>query len=220
MGWFRDRLETKFVIIGKPQRDVIWEYPLDAIREIIINAIIHREYQNNADRQIKLFDDHLDVWNPGILSPLLTLEALLQDHSSILRNRKIAEAFFYAGLIEKWGSGTNRVAKELQLANMPPPRFSVEGFRFHASIYKSTQQVKVETITKLEKLSQRQTKILQILENNKPGLKSLEILNLLEEARSERTLRVDLLKLKQLGLIESSGRGRYALWRKNEQCLP
>ena len=220
MGWFRDRLETKFVITGKPQRDVIWEYPLDAIREIIINAIIHREYQNNADCQIKLFDDHLDVWNPGILSPLLTLEALLQDHSSILRNRKIAEAFFYAGLIEKWGSGTTRVAKELQLANMPPPRFSVEGFRFHASIYKSTQQVKVETITKLEKLSQRQTKILQILENNKPGLKSLEILNLLEEARSERTLRVDLLKLKQLGLIESSGRGRYALWRKNEQCLP
>lgn len=215
MGWFRDRLETKFVITGKPQRDVIWEYPLDAIREVITNAIIHRDYTTNVDCQIKLYDDHLDVWNPGILSPLLTPEALLQEHVSILRNRKIAEAFFYAGLIEKWGSGTIRVAKELQLANMPPPKFTVEGFRFHASIYKQKiQRSSMDTAYKITNLSPRQEKLLGILEDHKLGLKAPELLSLLKEPIVQRTLSDDLMRLKKLGLIDNLGRGKHATWIK------
>lgn len=213
MGWFRDRLETKFVITGKPQRDVIWEYPLDAIREIVINALIHRDYNSEADCQIKLFDDHLDVWNPGTLSPLLTPEVLLQEHASILRNRKIAEAFFYAGLIEKWGSGTVRVAEKLNLAEMPPPIFKVEGYRFHVSFYKKrNHEREPEDTPIIGNLSPRQIKIINILSHAKLGVRAPEILRLLEEPIAQRTLSDDLMKLKNLGLIGNLGRGKYAAW--------
>lgn len=54
--------------------------------------------------QIRLYDDHLEIWNPGNLPPGLTPEALFHEHDSIPRNRRIADAFFYSGLIERWGS--------------------------------------------------------------------------------------------------------------------
>ena len=115
MSWFRERLETEFVIKGKPEREIKWEYPLNAIREAVINAICHRDYTSQAHTQIRLYDDHLKIWNAGSLPPSLTPEKLLIEHDSIPRNRKIAEAFFYCGLIEQWGSGTLRIIEELQL---------------------------------------------------------------------------------------------------------
>jgi ATP-dependent DNA helicase RecG len=104
MGWFRERLETTFVISGKPERDVLWEYPLSAIREAVTNVLCHRDYTGHAHSQIRLYDDRLEIWNAGGLPPSLTPDLLLREHDSIPRNRKIAEAFFYAGLIERWGS--------------------------------------------------------------------------------------------------------------------
>ena len=91
MSWFRERLETEFIITGNPQREVRWEYPLAAIREAIINVLCHRDYTSHAHSQIRLYDDHLEIWNAGGLPPALTPEALLQEHDSLPRNRKIAE---------------------------------------------------------------------------------------------------------------------------------
>lgn len=123
MSWFRERLETEFVITGKPGREVHWEYPLEAIREGITNVICHRDYNSLAHSQIRLYDDHLEFRNVGSLPAALSLEALFHDHDSMPRNRKIAEAFYYAGFIERWGSGTLRMADELKAANLPPPLF-------------------------------------------------------------------------------------------------
>ncbi|MBM3198540.1 MAG: transcriptional regulator [Chlamydiae bacterium] len=123
MGWFRDRLSTEFSFTGKAQREVLWEYPLNAIREAIINVLCHRDYTSAAHSQIRLYDERLEIWNSGTLPPPLTPEMLLIEHDSIPRNRKLAEAFFYMGLIERWGSGTTRIALELATAGLPPPHF-------------------------------------------------------------------------------------------------
>lgn len=123
MGWFRERLQTKFVITGKPQRDTIWEYPLEAVREAIVNAICHRDYASPINIQVRLYDERLTIWNPGELPFPLTPTALLHEHASIPRNRKVAEAFFYVKLIEQWGSGTTRMAAMLQEAGLPEPEF-------------------------------------------------------------------------------------------------
>ena len=72
LSWFRERLETKFIIHEKAEREVHWEYPLNAIREALINALCHRDYTSLAHSQIRLYDDHLDIWNAGILPPALT----------------------------------------------------------------------------------------------------------------------------------------------------
>lgn len=123
MTWFRERLQTRFVITGQPQRDVIWEYPLDAVREAVVNAVCHRDYTSPVNIQIRLYDDRLEVWNPGGLLPPLTPADLLRPHDSVPRNRQIAEVFFYAGLIERWGTGTTRMADALREAGLPDPEF-------------------------------------------------------------------------------------------------
>jgi ATP-dependent DNA helicase RecG len=136
MSWFRERLETKFVITGNPEREVLWEYPLEAIREAIINVLCHRDYNSLAHSQIKLYDDHLEIWNAGGLPSGLTTEMLLINHDSFPRNRKIADAFFFSGLIERWGSGTIRIAEELQSLGFPPPKFESQGERFRLFFYR------------------------------------------------------------------------------------
>ena len=130
MHWFRERLETEFIISGEPQREVRWEYPLEALREAVTNAICHRDYTSLAHSQIRLYDESLEIWNAGSLLPPLTPLDLLAEHDSIPRNRKVAEAFFYAGFIERWGSGTLRIAEELKLAGLPAPEFESSVGRF------------------------------------------------------------------------------------------
>lgn len=72
MNWFHERFQTKFAITGKPQRDTIWEYPLEAVREAIVNAVCHRDYASPVNIQVRLYNDRLTIWNPGELSFPLT----------------------------------------------------------------------------------------------------------------------------------------------------
>ena len=137
MSWFRERLETEFIISGDPQRQVRWEYPLESIREAVVNMIAHREYTSSAHGQIRLYDDHLEFWNAGDLPSSLSLLELFQEHDSIPRNRKLAEAFFYAGLIERWGSGRLRMIESLKLAELPDPKFESNNGRFRLTFYKN-----------------------------------------------------------------------------------
>ncbi len=139
MLYFRDRLQTKFEFTGEPQRKVIWEYPLEALRETVINAVCHRDYMKSANTQIKIHDDHILIWNPGKLSSGLTLEQLKIAHPSLPHNRLIAEAFFYAGYIEKWGSGTLKVISECVTNGFPEPEYfegmGMFGVTFNKDIY-------------------------------------------------------------------------------------
>ena len=63
MSWFRERLATEFVISGEAEREVHWEYPLNAIREAVINLLCHRDFTNGAHSQIRLYDEQLEFWN-------------------------------------------------------------------------------------------------------------------------------------------------------------
>lgn len=66
-------LNKRYIITGNPQREERWDYPLDALREIIINAIVHRDYSNSSDSVIKIFDDKIEFFNPGRLLGSLTI---------------------------------------------------------------------------------------------------------------------------------------------------
>jgi ATP-dependent DNA helicase RecG len=118
----RKNLRVQYVIKGKAQRDEIWEYPLDAIREAVINAICHRDYAHNSDIQIKIYDDHLSIWNPGKLPYNLTIKELLNnEHSSNPRNKLIAQSFYDMGEVERIGSGIKRIMDACEKANLPLP---------------------------------------------------------------------------------------------------
>ena len=102
----------------------ISEYPYKAVRECLLNAIIHRNYFG-PPIQISIYEDKFMVWNPGDLPEELTLDDLKVKHASYPRNPIIADVFFKAGLIETWGRGTIKIIEECKNAGLPEPKFEV-----------------------------------------------------------------------------------------------
>lgn len=102
--------------------------PPDATREILVNALVHRDYSRvGSSICLALFDDRVEIWSPGTLPHGVTAEALLGDHLSVRRNPTIADAFLRAGLIENWGRGTNRVIEMCAAHGIPAPEFREVG---------------------------------------------------------------------------------------------
>jgi ATP-dependent DNA helicase RecG len=113
------------------QRRERWQYPREALRELVINALIHRDYTALGDIQVRVYDDRIEIWNPGGLPEGLTPADLRREgHISKPRNPLLAQAFYYAGLVERWGTGTTRVIAACQASGLPEPDFIEEGGGF------------------------------------------------------------------------------------------
>jgi ATP-dependent DNA helicase RecG len=147
----------EFRITGRPEREVVPEYPEDAIREAITNAICHRDYPTAGTVQVRIYEDRLEVWNPAILPGDLTLEQLYHAHTSHPRNRKLAEAFYRARLIEHWGTGTLRMIRACEARSMPPPEFRYEMGSFIVRFFPAPIS---PTIPDLSNLNERQKRVL------------------------------------------------------------
>ena len=100
--------------------------PEEALREAVVNAIVHRDYAVAAPIQIRVYDDRLSIWNPGQLPEGWSFETLLGLHPSQPYNPDVANAFFRAGEIEAWGRGIRRVMEACRAAETPEPRIRVE----------------------------------------------------------------------------------------------
>jgi ATP-dependent DNA helicase RecG len=112
------------IVPGKLQREDRPLIPPDAMREILVNALIHRDYSNAGGAiYLAIFDDRVEVWSTGTFPTGITPEMLSREHTSVLRNPIIADVFHRAGLIEKWGRGTNRVIEMCRKAGIRPPQF-------------------------------------------------------------------------------------------------
>jgi len=122
-AFIQKHLSVRLIITGQPQREEVWDYPLEAIREALINAVCHRDYSLAVETQIRVYDDHIVIWNPGALPPSLRLEDLKGRHQSVPRNKLISTIFYEAGLIEKWGSGTNRIIEECRKYGLADPEW-------------------------------------------------------------------------------------------------
>jgi ATP-dependent DNA helicase RecG len=109
LAFVQRHTSMEVVISGKAKRDEAWDYPLPALREAVINALVHRDYTDPGNVQIRIFDDRLEVWSPGLLPKELDVRTIGKEHRSIPRNRNIAEVFHALGLIEGWGSGFIRM---------------------------------------------------------------------------------------------------------------
>ncbi|MFV0345860.1 MAG: ATP-binding protein [Bacteroidales bacterium] len=99
------------------------EYPVDALREMLLNSMIHRTYMG-AHVQMRVYDDRLSIWNEGALPMGLSVEDLRMEHISLPRNPKIARACFLAGYIDAWGRGTLKIISSCKDAGLPEPEIS------------------------------------------------------------------------------------------------
>ncbi len=121
------------------ERREIWNYPLLAIREALLNVLIHRDYFNNTvQTQVRIFDDHIRFHNPGHLPEGITVDMIVREHYTYHRNPKIADIFYRAGLIERYGSGVERIIAAFFDADMPAPTFSSMPLGFILTMRKDT----------------------------------------------------------------------------------
>ena len=121
--------------IGKVRRKERWNLPPVAVREAVINSVAHADYaQRGAPIRVSIFDDRLEIENPGLLPFGLTLDDL--EHGiSKLRNRVIGRVFHALGLIEQWGSGIQRMTAACREAGLAAPRFEEIATRFRVTIF-------------------------------------------------------------------------------------
>lgn len=117
-------ISVRYEFEGKPKRKEVWEYPLEALREAVINAIVHRDYSISSNVQVEIYDDRIEIWNPGGLLPGITVEDLYKkEHKSVTRNKLIAQIFYDIGYIEKYGSGTIKIIDLCKQNGLPSPEF-------------------------------------------------------------------------------------------------
>ena len=205
-----DVLDKKF-LIAKISYDGLhrvekWEYPYKAIRETIINAIVHRDYMG-APIQISVYDDKIIVWNEGSLPENLTIEDLKTQHSSRPHNPILASAFFKGGLIEAWGRGTVKIINECKNAGLPEPIIENVFGGIQVTIFKNRLDK-----TKLIELglNDRQIKAIEYLKENKKITNSeYQKLNSVSKATATRDLTELFDKYKLIEKKGETGIGTY-----------
>ena len=196
----RKHLNVKYIIKGQLEREDVWDYPLDAVREAIINALIHRDYLDNADIQIRVYDDKIRFWNPGQLPEGITIDMLRADHESRPRNKLLAMIFYFAGLIERWGSGTKRMIDLCYAQGLPEPEFREEGAGFTVIFYKDAY-----TEENLRKMGLNERQIKAVMYVKERGKITIADYKEISPNVSEKTLYRDLQKLVKKKILHEIG---------------
>ncbi|MBU1752514.1 helix-turn-helix domain-containing protein [bacterium] len=196
------------VFFDANQRHDKWEYPLRALEEVLTNSLAHRDYLSNSQIQLSIYDDRIEVWNPGELPQPLIPEDLKKKHKSIPRNKLLADKLFLIKYIEQWGKGTNRVMEEMKQNNLPEPEFQNLSGGFEVTLIGPGRTFEQE-------IEKQKLHVLEINERQRQSIEYMkkhgEITN--REYRemtglSDEGARKDLNVLIKKGLVQKKGRGR------------
>ncbi|MGN0047845.1 MAG: ATP-binding protein [Bacteroides sp.] len=192
------------------QRYETLEIPKEALREILYNAIAHKDY-TGPDIQMHVYDDHLEIWNEGELPLGYTEETLMGTHSSKPRNRNIANAMFKAGFIDTWGRGYMKIRDGFEAAGIPMPKVQ----NFCGGVQVSVQRTTFMKMTNVGnnvgnnvgyvsdiQLTDRQLKICRLIKEY-PHISAKGLSEVL--AVVSRTIERDLSELQKAGFIIREG---------------
>lgn len=210
LQWLKTKLNVRYIIEGSGPRKEEWEIPLVALKEAIINALSHRDYYDKGGRiMIELFDDRLEITNPGGL--VSSIKQYEFGTKSASRNPLIFGLFQRVNMVEQVGSGIKRIKAAILDAGLLEPIFKTEGL-FTIVFRKTTIKEKV--------VANEQNKLEIIAERlrNDCGTIAVEVYNLMIKNsditiselakrinKSERTIEYSIAKLKKFGFIERIG---------------
>ena len=223
-------------IVGIYRQD-IYEIPPDAIRELIVNAMVHRSYLDHGMIQVAVYDNRLEITSPGKLPMGQTLGRMKEGYSKI-RNEALAHAFSYMNLIEHWGSGIPRIIEKVKAAGLREPEFIGGEVDLRINIYRgqvatktyngidSTDKVpdstgkvpdstgKVPDSTgKVPDNEQEQLIYKHVLENG--FVTTATVIDLLEV--KQRRARAILLNMVESGWLKKEGAARSTIYVRNTE---
>ena len=237
MDFIKKHLMVEYIITGDAQRTERFDYPLNAIREVVVNMVVHRDYRSSNASIIKIFDDRIEFYNPGGLYGGLTLDDLLSGrYVSKSRNKLISKAFKEVGLIERYGTGIVRIRQICEDYGVKTPDFKLQDDGFMVILYKEKTVEKTmektmekndiesdienftndvpenvpEDVPKNVPENERQKRILEwILIDKKVSIDKLA----LEYKVNRETIKRDIAKLRELKLVERIGAARGGYWQ-------
>lgn len=186
-------------------RQEVYDYPIDAVREAVVNAICHRDYSLSGQRiEIRLFDDRMEIMSPGGLPGHITLENILEEHYS--RNPRLVRGLYYWGYIEELGQGIDIIYDAMRREHHPPPEFRATERSFTLTLRSAIDQIELQYG---DRLNPRQVQVLKYLEAHE-RITNREYQQLCPDVSPE-TLRLDLRDLVKKGILLDIGdkRGRY-----------
>lgn len=187
-------------------RKEILEYPYEALREAILNALTHRDYTSTSEIQIRVYDDKLVIMNSGKLPSDISVEDLKRVHPSRPRNPLLASVFFYAGYIETWGRGTIKIIETCKAQGLPEPEFENEQGIMKVTFYKDIYNE--ENLRKMG-LNERQIRaVLYVKEKGSITNKEYQKLNNV----SNKTAYFDLNDLISKNVFKTQGKGKSVVY--------
>lgn len=172
--------------------------PLQAARELLVNAVVHADYsQQGMPIRVAIFDDRMEIENPGVLLSGLTVPDIEQGHSK-LRNRVLARVFKELRYIEQWGSEILKAIAECRKAGLPDPVFEELAFRFRATL-----RLIADRKPDLDRVTQAIRQAL-LDHGGNIGLSSQQIANSI--GLSTRAIRARMSSLVETGLVTVVGK--------------
>ena len=176
-----------------------FEYPKEAIREALHNAVAHKDYTGATPIQISVYNDKIMIWNYGRLPENWTIDTLQKKHSSVPHNPDISNAFFRIGYIEAWGRGIRKMNEQCAAAGLPQPLYYYESSGFWVVFRKNTLN---EEDLRAKGLNERKIKaVLYVKEKGQITNKEYQVIN----ETNRRTALRDLDDLCKQGILERMG---------------
>ncbi len=190
-----------WLVPGQVQREEKYEYPPDAIREAIANAVVHRDYESPSKVQVRVFDNRIEVWSPGLLPEGITIEDLKKEHRSIPRNPLLFKQLFWVKYVEDVGGGTVDMINWCRQEGLPEPEFTFISGAF-VVVFKLPPAI--EDLEKLG-LNERQRKAIEHIVKS-GSISNGEYQKISEVSRETATR--DLKGLVEKGILRKTGKGK------------
>lgn len=207
-------MKAKISYVGM-QRIERYFVPEEALREAILNAICHKQYQSGVPVQISIYEDRLYIANCGCLPENWTQENLMQKHASRPYNPNIAHVLYLAGFIESWGRGIEKICSSCEREGLPLPDYTINPgdimILFKAPKDRIVHSVTREVTEKVtDQLTDTELQILELIEED-PAYTSSVLAEKLSLSR--KTIALWLKKLKEKNIIERIGSDRKGYWK-------
>lgn len=189
-------------------RQDIYEIPVESIRELLLNAVIHRSYLDHSNIHVAIYDDRLEVTSPGKLPMGQSVERMKKGYSKI-RNEAIAYAFSYMKLMEHWGSGIPRIIDRVVAAGLREPELIDGDADLRINIYRRQNGDNGDNVTKNVTIDTNEDKIIALIISN-PTITQAKLAN--EMDVTTRTVKRILSKLQADGTVRREGTNRKGRW--------
>jgi ATP-dependent DNA helicase RecG len=190
------------------------QYPFNALREGLVNALVHRDYAAfSGSVSLSVFPVRVEIWNPGRLPPEISIKELQQQtHPSVLVNPDISHVFYLHELMERVGRGTFKIIQECKAWGLKPPKWEAEsGVRL--TFFGASSRADFAG-----RLNDRQARLINILT---PGqrVRTRDYLRLVKADLTDRQARRDMSELEALGYLSRSGKGMATEFQRTDKAL-